>query len=340
MQLKAEGLAAHLDRELRSIYLVSGDEPLQCLECAEAIRDAARSAGHAEREILETGRGFDWQQLTQQAQSLSLFGDRRLIDLRMKSAKPGRDGGAALSTYAKQPPEDTVLLITMPRLDRQQQSSAWFKAIDKTGVCIRVWPVDAAALPGWVGQRLRRNGIQPAPGVSELIAQQVEGNLLAAAQEIEKLLLLFGESAIDVDQVLAASSDSSRFDPFLLSDAAMSGDSARAVRILRGLRAEGLAAPQLLWALTRDLRLLDQVLQQAGGGLDQAISAAGVWPKRKASVRSAAGRLRPAHVLALLSLCQQADAACKGADPADPWQLIERVVLGVCGKRLSTRATA
>ena len=321
MRLRAEQLGEHLQGTLLPVYLVSGDEPLQLGEACDAVRAAAREAGYGNREVIEAGAGFDWSGLSAEAASLSLFAEKKLIDLRLPSGKPGREGGKVLAEYCEAPPPDTLLLLTLPKLDRQQQSAKWFKAIDKIGAVIQVWPVEAARLPRWIEQRMRRAGLAPTPEAVRLLADRVEGNLLAARQEIEKLRLLHGEGPLDAEALTAAVADSARYDVFELVDSALRGETARCLRILEGLRGEGTAAPVVLWALHREIAQLAglAVAGAQGRSIDQAMQQARVWDKRKPLLRQAVGRLRPAQWLALLDHCQATDAAIKGASPEDPW---------------------
>ncbi|WP_457669894.1 DNA polymerase III subunit delta, partial [Thiolapillus sp.] len=251
MRLRLEQLESHLAGELAPVYVVTGDEPLQLGETADAIRAAARQAGYLSREIFEADARFDWNRLAEEASALSLFAEQKIIDLRLPSGKPGTVGGKALVSYCENLPQDTLLLLTLPKLPL---TSKWMKALDKAGVVIQVWPVDERQLSRWVQQRMRMAGLQAEPGVAEMLAEQTEGNLLAARQEIEKLALLFGHEKITQEQAAAALSDSSRFDVYALVDAALAGKAQRCTRIIAGLRAEGVPLPVVLWALAREVR--------------------------------------------------------------------------------------
>ncbi len=334
MRLRQEQLDAHLARGLAPVYLVSSDEPLLQIEAADAIRAAARRNGYTSREILEADARFDWQSLSHQAEALSLFAERKLVDLRIPSGKPGREGGQALRDWCQAPPEDLLLLITVPRLDRSQLASAWVKAIDQAGVVLQLWPPDAARLPGWIQARLRAAGLEPAPGVAELLAERTEGNLLAARQEIEKLVLLHGRGPVSLEAATRAVADSARYDAFTLVDAALAGDARRTQKILAGLRAEGTPAPVVLWALARALRELAAVASLIGAGQPEtaALNRAGVWKNRQPLVRKALGRGGADHWRALLRRCRAADAAIKGAAAgADPWLRLEEIALALAG---------
>lgn len=333
MKIAPDRLTAHLDGRLAPVYLVSGDEPLQAGECCDAIRAAARAAGHTVREVLDAGSGFDWQQLAAEAAAFSLFGERKIIDLRIPGGKPGTDGGKALAAYCANPPSDSLLLITMPRLDRQQQNTKWFKAIDAAGVVVTVWPLDAQQLPGWIRQRLDAAGIRPTEDAVRALAERVEGNLLAARQEIDKLLLLHGTGPLDAAQLLAAVSDSARYDVFELVDSALRGEAARCVHILEGLRAEGAAPSVVLWALHREIAQLARIAADVATGTpaDRALRDARVMSRRIGIVRRALDARPAAAWLGLLAQCHQADRAIKGLGTQPPWLLLESIALQAAG---------
>jgi len=333
MRVYPDKLKAHLNGPLAPAYLVSGDEPLQLGECCDAVRAAARAAGHSTREVLEAGSGFDWQQLSAEAAAFSLFAEKKIIDLRIGNGKPGAEGSRAIVAYCADPPPDTLLLVTLPKLDRQQQNGKWFKAMDALGVVIQVWPIEPQRLPGWIERRLQAAGIQPTREAVEMLADRVEGNLLAARQEIEKLLLLHGEGPLDAEQLAAAVADSARYDVFELVDSALRGEAERCVHILDGLRAEGIAPAVVLWALHREARSMAQISADVAKGLspDHAITRAKVFSKRTGLVRSGVSRLRTTQWLSLLDHCHQADGAIKGLGSGQPWLLLEDIALGMSG---------
>jgi DNA polymerase III subunit delta len=334
VKVRNDQLAGQLQRKLAPLYLISGDEPLQMQEAADEVRAAARSQGFTEREVLDPVSGFDWSALNAAAESLSLFGDRRLLELRLNSAKVGTEGGKALSAYAERPPEDTLLLITLPKMERAQSNSKWLKCLEQSGVVVQIWPVEGNRLPPWIEQRLRRAGLVPEPGVVEMLADRVEGNLLAASQEIEKLLLQYGPGIISQERLLESVADSARFDVFGLVDTLLTGEAGKGLRMLQGLRAEGVAPPVVLWALSREIRSLAQMTHEVEQGrqADQVMGTHRVWDKRKPLVRRGLQR-RSALWRQLLSICARADRAIKGLEPLDPWLLFEELVLGMAGKR-------
>ncbi|MEJ2609686.1 MAG: DNA polymerase III subunit delta [Candidatus Thiodiazotropha sp.] len=333
MRLRNDQLPAQLKRTLAPIYLLSGDEPLQMKEAADQIRQTAREQGFTEREVLDQGIGFDWSALNVAAESLSLFGDKRILELRLTSAKVGAEGGKALTAYCQRPAEDTLLLLILPKLEKVQMNSKWLQAIDRSGVVIQVWPVEGGRLIPWIEQRLRNAGLLPSQGVVEMLADRVEGNLLAASQEIEKLLLLQGEGLITTDQLVQAVADSSRFDVFGLLDTLLAGDAAKGLRMLAALKAEAVASPIVLWALSREIRALAEMAYELeqGQNIAQVMSRFRVWEKRKPLIKKALMSGKSAHWRHLLVRCAEADQAIKGITRSDPWLLLQGIVQGVSG---------
>ena len=334
MQVAPHQLQAHLEKRVAPIYLLSGDEPLQMSEAADAVRRQAQKQGYSGREILEVDSRFDWSLLMAEANSLSLFAEQRIIDLRIPSGKPGNEGSKALNEYAEHPPHDVLLLITLPKLEKSQSSSKWFKALDRVGVTVQVWPVDGGRLQAWIMQRMRSAGLSPAADVVPMLAERIEGNLLAARQEIEKLLLLYGPGEITPEQLAESVADSARYDVFGLIDAALAGDVSRCVKIVNGLQAEGTPEPVVLWALTRELRLLVSLAGEIAGGrtAQQAVGARReVWEKRKPLVIKGVQRLKPQEWQGLLQLCGRTDRAIKGWEHCDPWLLMRDIATRMAG---------
>ena len=331
MKLQANQLSSHLKKSLAPCYLVTGDEYLLVSEALDAIRDAARQQGFGMRELHVATTGFDWTQLTASSSNLSLFAEQRIIELRLPTGKPGRAGGAAIIELTERAGPDTLFIVTAPKLDRSAAASKWAKALDKAGVNLVIWPIGLRELPGWIAGRMRKAGLQPEPDVVALIADRVEGNLLAAGQEIEKLRLLLGEGPVSVEDVSHAVANSSRYDVYKLTDAALGGDAGRAVKILGGLRSEGVEPVIVMWALTRELRTLstlDDIVRQ-GGNLSNAMQKNGVWSNRQGLVRSCMGRHKHGSFLRMLKASGRADAAAKGQRAGDPWQMACDIVVGM-----------
>ena len=323
MRLRFTQLGDHLARAPAAVYLVCGDEPYQLGEAARLIRARARAAGFDEREVLEADGGFEWGQLAASANAMSLFSTRKLIELRLSSAKIGKDGGAALRDYCARPCPDNLLLITAPALERKELDTQWAKAVDAAGVLVQVWPLKERDLIAWLGQLLRAASFSPGPGVAELLAERVEGNQLAAVQEIEKLKLLREPGPLAAEDLQGTLADSARFDLFALTDAALGGDRARVQRVLAVLRAEDVAAALVLWVLARELRLLAQAAWTKSRQGSPAPALAAVPRPRQEAIGRALNRLSPGLLRALLRQCALADRAIKGLAPEDPWQRLD-----------------
>ncbi len=331
MKLQANQLSSHLKNNLAPCYLVTGDEHLLVDEALNDIRTAAREKGFTSRDLFVATAGFDWSSLANSSANLSLFAEQRIVELRLPTGKPGRAGGQAIVDLVERLGPELMLIVSAPKLDRGAAASKWAKTLDGRGVSLALWPIGVRELPGWIANRMRQAGLVPDRGAVNVIADRVEGNLLAAQQEIEKLRLLLGEGEVSASDVESAVADSSRFDVYKLADAAMAGDAKRALRILSGLRAEGVEPVIVVWALTRELRTLtrlaDAVAQRAD--LGRAMQKCGVWRNRQGLVRSCLGRHQPQAFAGLLRDTAAADAAAKGQLRRDPWQLITDIVAGL-----------
>lgn len=334
MRLRSDQLSKHLANGLLPIYIVSGDETLLVQEACDDIRSSCREQGFSEREVLHVEAGFDWQELMSHANALSLFSERKLIELRMPKGKPGDAGGKALVEYASNPSPDNVLMIICNKLDASSTRTKWYKTVEAAGASIQTWPVAAQQLPQWVGQRLAQAGLSADREVSELIAARNEGNLLAAMQEIEKLKLFSESGKLDIDTVRSVVADNARYDVFGLVDRALQGDAAGSLRMLRGLRAEGNDVLGILWALSREIRVLNQCASQIeqGNGMDRVLQNQRVWDKRKAITKTALNRLALKELQHLLQLASQIDQAAKGMVKDNPWDMLSRLTVGLAGK--------
>lgn len=332
----ADTLRQKLERgALPSPCLIAGEEPLVQRDTADAWRAVAREQGYTEREVFDVDSGFEWGELEQAAASMSLFGDRRLLELRMPNGKPGKEGAAALAAFAEAAPEDTVLLITCERLERSARESAWTRAIASAGTFVYCWPLPSGRFAEWIAQRMHEAGLRPAEGAVERIAEHVEGNLLAADQAVEKLRLLFGDNAaIQPEQADEALADSARFAADDLCDAALRGDPARAHRILEALRLEGVQPPLVLWAVTRDVRAAARL---AGGESERCLQEERIWKNRVGLLKAAARRGSARYWQRLLGRCHQVDRASKGLWPQRPWDEL-KVLLGLLAKPPGGRA--
>jgi DNA polymerase-3 subunit delta len=335
MRLRAEQLHKHLAQTAPApVYLVCGDEPLQALECADAVRQSARRAGAEERIVIDAGTGFDWTGLGAATGNLSLFATRRLIDLRLGTATPGSEGGQALRNYVSGASGEDILLVTAARLDGRAQRSAWFEAIDKVGVVVQVWPIAPAQLPAWVQARAATRRLELPGDAAALVADRSEGNLLAAAQEIEKLALLQAAGPLDAETIRSAVMDCARFDPYDAIDAALAGDAARAVRIIQGLAAAGTEAIVVSWAFDREIRAgaICAEAMATGATLEQALEQAQVWQKRRGLVGLALRRHTPRAWRRLSRLCARLDRVTKGAQAGDAWSDLQWLSLALAGR--------
>lgn len=336
MRLSPDKLSAHLRKTLAPLYLVFGEETLLAQEAADAIRAAARERGYSERECLTVETGFDWNTLRQLASSPSLFASHRLLELRIGDAKPGDAGAKALSAYAMRPAEDAVLLVIAGKVDWHAQKSHWFAALDGAGVVVPALPVDARQQPAWIERRLRNRGLNPMPEAVALLSERVEGNLLAAAQEIEKLVLTAETPSLTVEAVWAAVGDSARFSIYDFVDAALLGEAERVVRILDGLHGEGVEPVLINWALHREVRTLTRLAFTCAEGqpLEGALNAHKVWEKRKPLIRNALKRLTLADCQRLLRACSRIDRCIKGAETGAPWDELMIAGLRLAGREL------
>lgn len=341
MKLNPAQLGKHLQGSLAPVYVISGDEPLLCQEAEDAIRAAARAQGVSERQVFHAESGFDWGLLYEAGASLSLFAEKRLIELRIGNGKPGDKGAAALLEYLKRPPEDTVLLVSLPKLDGATQKTKWAKALidDAHSQFLQIWPIEVSQLPTWIRQRMSQAGLTASQEAIELIAARVEGNLLAAVQEIEKLKLLAENNQVDAETVQTAVADSARYDVFGLLDAVLGGEASHALRMLDGLRGEGVEPLFILVMLARELRQLAGVAQQFAQGvpLEKAFAAARppIWDKRRPLYSRAVQRLPAARWQQLLIDAQRIDAQVKGQAAGDPWSSLARLALLMAGQRLT-----
>jgi DNA polymerase-3 subunit delta len=339
MQIRLEQLGAQLSKGLRPLYVLWGDEPLLAQEGGDAIRAAARAAGYTERQVhTVSGAHFNWSALLGAAQAMSLFADRQLIEVRIPSGKPGKDGSEALQRYCTHLSDDVLTVVTLPRLDRQQQASAWFTALDGAGVSVRIDPVERKALPQWIAQRLGAQGQRVQGGEAgqqalAFFADRVEGNLLAAHQEIQKLALLYPGGELSFSQIEAAVLNVARYDVFKLGEAVLAGQVARALRMLEGLQAEGEAAVLVHWTLAEDIRALKRVKDAlaAGRPLALALREARVWGVKERLFERAVPLFTDNALAQLLHAAQVCDGLVKGLRhpgwPAAPWEGLKRLAL-------------
>jgi len=324
LKLTSDSLATHLGERLLPVYLVSGDEPLLAAEAADAVRARARGAGFTEREVHFIERAADWDEVRASAANLSLFGARRVVEIRLASPRPGTAGNAALIALLEARDPDTLFLILTPRLDRDAQGADWVRAVEAHGAWVQIWPVDSHRLAAWLRGRCRRLNLDASDEALELLAARTEGNLLAAHQELTKLALLAPAGRVTPDAVLAAVADSARFDVFGLGEAVLAGETARALRVLAGLRAEGTEPTLALWALSRALR---DVWSARGGDKPPA------WQQRhRAALEQALRRASRLPFAALARRAARADRMIKGRVMGDAWDELALLAADMCGQ--------
>lgn len=326
-----------LQQNLAAVYFISGDEPLQLGESADAVRKIAKQAGYSTREVFDVDARFNWNRFLQATKSLSLFGDQRVLDLRLWSGKPGNEGAKALISYTQDPPDDSVLLISSPKVAASVQKAKWFQALDHRGVIVQVWPLEGRQLIDWLKRRMIKKGLRSdAKGIA-LLASRVEGNLLAAAQEIDKIYILHGAGSIDAETIAELVADNSRFDVFKLMDSVLQGDVARTSKILFSLYKEGMAPPVVLWGLMKETRLLIQMTfqKEKGRSLESIMRENKIWEKRKPLMFKALERLSSDDLQRILKQGAQTDRIIKGIDKGDSWDALLTVCTGLCGTQMA-----
>ncbi len=340
-KLRTDLLPANLKKHLAPVYFVFGDEDLIVQECCDIIRSTARGQGFSERELHHTDAGFSWDELYNSANALSLFADKKIIEIRIHNGKPGDAGSKAIVDYCLQPSEDNLLLLISPKIDTRSQKAKWFQAIDKVGVTVQVWPISLQQMPRWLDQRMKAAGLNASTEAIDILCAKTEGNLLAAAQEVEKLKLLSGDGIVDAQLMTASVMDSARYDIFGLVDKAIYGDSRAAAESLQGLRSEGSEPLTLLWALTREIRNLYGMKEsiERGESFDAAARRNGIWDKRKPLIKNALHRLSLRDLQNLLRKAALADRTTKGAARGNVWNILLDMTLSLSSLSVLTERT-
>lgn len=341
MQLTPDQLTTHLQQGLAALYVIHSDEALLQLEAVDQLRQSARQQGYTEREVFTVEGRFDWQQLLHSGASLSLFAERRIVELRIPGGKPGAEGSKVLQEYCAQLPADTLTLVTLPKLDKAGQNSVWFKALVQAGNSIAVPTVERQRLPQWIEQRLARQQQFAEREVLQFLTERVEGNLLAADQEIRKLGLLLPAGKLEFAQVEAAVLDVARFDVYKLSEAMLAGDPARTGKTLNGLKDEGTAPTILVWKLSDDVRALARLkaAQQAGQPLAGLWQQLRIWDSRKPLYEKALARLSLKALHYCLTQLSEVDRSIKGVGSSDPWARLEALALTLARGKLLVKET-
>lgn len=341
MPIRLDQLDSQLQQGLKPVYIVSGDEPLQVQEACQLIRKAAKAAQFDERETFTADSSFTWSELLNASSAMSLFAAQKLIDLRLPSGKPGTEGSKALLSYADSLPEGNLLLISSCKLDKSAKNSKWFKTLVDIGSHIEVWPIEAHQLPKWIDQRMRKAGLTPERDAVTLLAEQVDGNLLAASQEIEKLKLLLpeGDCKVSVETIRDSVVDSSRYNVFSLIDNALKGDASQCLRMLAGLREEGIEPLQLIWALSREVRQLTAIAHaiRSGQSAEQAMQSQGVWRNRQTIIGRAVSRSSTSKLDQLTRQIALADQLAKGMHHGNLWDELEQITLQLAGAPLNIK---
>lgn len=335
MRLRTDQITGHLQQGLLPVYLVFGDEQMLVEETSELIRQHVRKHGADDRQVWHVEGRFNWSEIQWQEQTMSLFASQRLLEIRLPSGSPGKEGGEALRRYVDDPPADTTLLIISGKIDKRSQKSKWFTELDKLGVTTPVWPVDLANLPGWILQRMQQRGLKANQQIAQLIAERVEGNLFAAAQEIDKLQLLCPTGDVDEQTVLDSVADNARFEAFGLMDTVFLGQAAKIPRMIGRLRAEGLDILSVFSAVSWSLhRVIDMATQlDQGQRLEQVFASQKppVWEKIRPMMRQTLSRHKLEQWQDFLGQMAKIDQAAKGSLPACPWSLLETLCLQVAG---------
>ncbi|WP_022947667.1 DNA polymerase III subunit delta [Methylohalobius crimeensis] len=331
MKVKFSQLAAQLKSGLAPIYLLYGDEPLQLAEAADMIRRACRERGFEERQVYAVLPGFDWNLLAGEADALSLFSANRLLEVRVPEGKVGKEGARVLTHYAERPPEATVLLLTLENLASGEQKKRWFARLEATGVAVQTRSPEGRDFKAWLAHRAKSRDVRLHPEAIQLLAVRTEGNLLAAAQEIDKLYVLYGGAEVDADLLAETVADSARFDVFDLTEALLSGQVHRVDRTLAGLRAEGMAPAVVLWAITRELRLLLQLGEDRRRGVPITASCRRLrlWERRRIQLERALKRLSRFQLHAAIKSAARIDAVIKGRVGGDAWEQLRDVCLAL-----------
>lgn len=341
MKLPLNQLASQLKRGLANLYLIAADEPLLVAEATDLVRAAAREAGFDERKTHFVERGFRWDSLGGGGDTLSLFSSRSILELRMSSPRPGDAGGKAIRELAENPDPDRLVIISIQaKLDAAAQRTVWAKTVDKHGVVVDIRPVMRPELPRFIAARAQAKGLTIAPDAAELLADRVEGNLLAADQELTKLALIVDDGRVDAEAVLAAVATSARYDVFRLSDAVRAGDLERALTVLAGLRAEGVQPVLVLWSLAREISLWSELkyAEAHGERIDQAMGRLRIWQSHQPFVRRAVGRYSAAELARLVGRAAEVDRIVKGVERAPVWEAVTALVLELLAPQPARRS--
>ena len=340
MKVPFRQLERHLTDRLAKVYLVAGDEPLLVDEALEKLRAAAKREGFTSRELHTADRSFKWVDLLAGADNLSLFATRKIVEIRLATPKPGDEGAETIAALCEREDPDTLVIVAVGEKLGQASRSSWVKAIEQAGALVEIWPIERGELPRWIQQRAEGLKLKITPAAAQSLAERVEGNLLAADQEIKRLALTAAGREIDEAEVLEFVANSSRFDVFALADAVLAGETGRTFKILSGLRAEGVHPVQISWVLNRDISMLARLeyAVRHGDNLEGALLRSGVWQRRQPLVRKALAKFKASRLKALLAEAARVDAALKGVFPAEPWTTLTDLLVALLRPPESARA--
>lgn len=341
MKLPFDRLSSQLQKNLAPLYLISGDEPLLMQEACDAIRAEAHKAGYGERQVFHFDSSANWDAFFASVNNYSLFSPRQLLEIHFKQAKLGANGSKILQNYTAELPPDTVLLLTMDKLDAASQKSAWMQAIDKVGLIVQIWPIEVAQLPNWIKQRLAQWNLKADAAAIQMLAEKSEGNLLALKQEIEKLSLLYPQAMLTAEMVCTAITDNARYDLFQLIDAALQGEGKKTLRIIQTIQAERQEPTLVLWAIARELRSLAMISYKLVQGDDwnQVARQHGIWEKRKGLIKQALSRHKTVIWQRMLQQASAIDRIIKGAEAGNVWEELTKLCLWVAGESLCSNVS-
>ena len=332
MPIRPEQLPVSLQRGLSPLYLFGGAEPLLLSECRDQVFEAAKQQGFLERDLYQAAKKFDWSSLEQSGSTGSLFATKKIIDLRLPTGKPGREGARVLTAWAANPDPDALLVVSCEQWDKSSRNSKWAGTLERAGTRVDIWPISPEELPGWINKRMRAAGLEPEREAVLILSERLEGNLLAAQQEIEKLLLINGQGPVTEDDVLQAVADSSRFDAFLLVERVLAGNLADSLRVASGLRRTGVPLQMITGALYRDLRILEafKLSLHAGENENVAFRKLNIWRSRQNPMRAAARRVNMDRLMEAFSQMSLIDRQSKGRAAGDPWHALDHLVCALC----------
>jgi DNA polymerase-3 subunit delta len=332
MPIKPEQLATRLQQGLSPVYLFGGAEPLLVAECRDQVFEAAKKSGYLERELYQSNKTFKWSSMEQGGSTGSLFASKKIIDLRLPTGKPGREGAKFLTEWAANPDPDALLVVSCEQWDKSSRSSKWAAVLEKAGTRVDIWPIAPRDLPAWINSRMRAAGLEPVREAVMLLADRLEGNLLAAQQEIEKLLLIKGPGPVSEEDILEAVADSSRFDAFLLVERVLSGNLGESLRVASGLHRTGVPLQMITGALYRDLKILEafKLALNAGENESMAFRKLNIWHSRQNPMRAAANRLDLSRMSDAFSRMSLIDKQSKGRAAGDPWHGLDHLVCAMC----------